>query len=278
MNPATGIAPADVSSNGHKKGAKITHEDIAVSDLMRIEDTQRPLQAGWVRKLYRNMDLDALGTFTVSRRDDGRLILLDGGHRQAALFEHDMGDWSVRCEVYHGLDLPTEAGLFRRLNSRRSVSALEDFLKGVVEGDGECVVINRTCKRVGLKVARQVGPGNIVCVSALRRVYAGRGSKVHPEELKRTLELVTGAWGHTPEAVEGQIVAGVGEFVKRYHADVDYDDLRKKLAKYQGGPSRLLGNGRNLKEITNRPIWKCIAEIVLNTYNKQRRTNVLPPL
>jgi hypothetical protein len=277
MATATKTKPGAAEMNGNRTH-KVTLEEIPVEELIRIEAVQRPLTDAWVRTLAREMDLDALGTFTASRREDGRLVLLNGGHRQAALFEIGMPDWPVRCEVYHDLTLAQEAGLFRRLNRNKKASAIEDFLKGVTEGDPECTVINRICKRAGLKVDRQVGPGLITCVASLRKVYNGRGSKVHPDELKRTLEIATRAWGHTPEAVEGQIVHGFGEFIKRYSADVDDDDLTKKLSKYKGGPSRLLSNAGGLHDMSNRPTYKCLAELVLNTYNKGRRKNVLPSL
>lgn len=278
MTTAVKTVAEKAALNGHA-GAKITYEEIPVRDIQRFDEeaTQRPLIDAWVRKLMRDMDLDSLGTLTIWRTD-GRNVCLDGGHRLEALLRLDMRDWPIRCVVYHDINRATAAGLFRRLNNRRKVNAIEDFLKGIAEGDGECVVINRIAKRVGLKVDRQVGPGKIACVAAMRRVYNGRGSAAHPKELELALTTATDAWGHTPEAVDGQIVHGLGEFFKRYGKDVDAAELVPKLAKIPGGPSRLLGNARSLHEMTSRPVYRCVVEVVVGLYNKSRRTGVLPPL
>jgi len=243
---------------------------------VRDERVQRSIIPARVRKLQQSMNLDGIGVITVSKRSDGTLVILDGQHRVQALIDNGMGEWRVECHVHHGLSLPQEAALFRTLNDTRRALPYDDFVKGVLAGDEECVAINDIVEGAGLKVADQVGDGRVRAVTALRRIY-GSGESVAPETLRDTLDVAIAAWGRTADALDGQILTGIGLVLGRYTEEVDLPVLIRKLAKRPGGPPALLGDARGLKKLEGGSIARSIARLIVITYNRGKRVQ-LPPL
>src|ERR1700677_2244598 len=95
----------------------------------------RPVDEKWVTDRVPVYTPAGVGTLTVSRRDDGELIILDGQHR-AELMRNAVGIQAVaQCEVYQGLALSQEAAIFRLLNDKRALTPLHRFLALITEGD-----------------------------------------------------------------------------------------------------------------------------------------------
>lgn len=264
---------------GSKNGRRRTVEQIAAGTLTTHDErVQRALIPSRVKELTRTIDLDAIGVITVSARPDGQLMVLDGQHRVTALMELGMGDWEVTCHVHHGLTVQDEAGLFRLLNNTRRPSAVDDYLKGVVEGDPECAEIDEIITSAGLRVALQTGPGLISCVGAMRKIYRGKSpiERGGPRALEGALQTALAAWGQRPEATEGHIIAGLGQFFLRYDENIDRPALIRKLAKYKGGPSGLVGSARALYDIRGGTVGRCVAALIVDTYNRGRRSQLDP--
>ncbi len=235
---------------------------------------QRELIPARIKTLSDSLDLDAIGVITVSHRDNGKLVILDGQHRVRALLDAGMGDWEVLCHIYRGLTLQAEARLFRLLNNTRRSGAYDDYTKGVLQGDYECVAIDAIVHGAGLRVHNQATDGSITCVAALRAVHRSAEKTDTPGVLADTLRVVTEAWGHNHQAVEGHLIKGIGMFIHRHHGQIDKAVLIRKLAKFNGGASGLLGKARGLKEINGESVAACVATLVQQTYNRGRQTKL----
>lgn len=259
---------------------RVTIEEHPASSLSHDERVQRSLRPGRVRDIMSKFDPDAVGVITVSKRSDnghpGQLVILDGQHRIQALIDSGRGDTLVTCRVYHGLDIPREAGIFRRLNNTSKTSAIEDLLKGVTEGDPESVAISKIAARFNLRIALQVGDGLIACAASMRKIY--RSGPQGPAALGFALHIATSAWGATSDSVDGAIVVGLGALYLRYGESIERDALITKLAKHKGGPPGILGQAKAWRDLRpGHTVGKCVALVALDLYNRGRRTR-LPAL
>lgn len=259
-----------------KSRARTTRESHRADALVRDERVQRSLIPARVRKLQQTLNLDGIGVITASSRKDKQLVLLDGQHRVQALIDNGMGDWHVECHVYHGLSLADEAAIFRLLNNTRRAQPYDDFTKGVLSGDSECVAIDRIVVDAGLRVSDQKRDGAVCAVVALRRIFNGSGEP-QPTVLADTLAVATTAWGHTTDACDGNVLVGIGMVLERYTEQVDQSVLVHKLAKRPGGAPALIGDARGLRKLEGGSTARSVARLIVTTYNRGKRSQ-LPPL
>lgn len=238
----------------------------------------RPVDGQWVEQHVPIFEPDALGVLAVSARPDGQTIILDGQNRAELCRRVGWGDQSVLCRIYEGLTVQKEAALFRALNDNRQVKSVFKFLARVTEGEPAAVAINTVVEQLGWKVAGQVSAKQISAVVALEKIFTGDRRKDSPGvgAVFTTLNLVTEAWGHRPETVNGQVLLGVGGVVNRYGDDLSIADLVRKLSSYPGGPGGLLGDARGLKAMLGGSVGNAVAETIVKVYNKGRRVNRLP--
>jgi hypothetical protein len=235
---------------------------------------QRELVTTRVKRMAANLNLEGIGVLTVSRRPGGGDYIIDGQHRQQALLTADFGDYLVTCQIYHGLTRAQEAELFRLLNRTVRANAFDDFTKGVVAGDPECVAINAIVESCGLKIGAEKIRGNISAVTKLRNVYAVGGDKA----LRATLATIVNTWGLTHGAFNGQIIEGIGQFYAQYGEAIQVSDntsFIRRLAKYEGGPDALLGRARHEQRTYRKPVNVAVMNILIGIYNTGRRTRRL---
>lgn len=252
-------------------------EEHEANSLYMDERIQRAVRPAHLTRIRRRLDLDALGVVIVSRRNDGRLAVLDGQHRVRALIDEGLGDYKVTCKVFEGLSLPEEAGLFRRLNTTSKTSALEDLEKAVLEGEPEAVAIGKLLKRNGYRLTRAPGAGTIACAVALRKVYGTKGNG--PAALGFALHVATQAWGAHSDSVDGSIVQGLGGFYSAFGEEIDRKALINKLAKHKGGAPGFLGQSKALADLEHLTVHRAVSRRAHGLYNKGRReSNQLPPL
>jgi len=261
-------------TQGSRRKAKTT--TIAACDIRVDPEVQRGIIPARVKALAEKLDLDALGVFTISDRGGRDYVAIDGQHRLAALERVGMGEWEVTCHVYSGLDMSQEAALFRRLNDTRKITPFDDFDKGLKEGDETCVAINEIVEGYGLTVKAGGGSdGSISCVNKMRQIYSINGVAPVGEVLSRTIEDALGAWGVTYAAVDKSVLGGLALVHKTYLDEIDRPALVKKLAKYKGGASGLLGTARLLKDLRSAPLERIVAQVIVETYNRGRRSGQL---
>jgi hypothetical protein len=270
------MAPVTRITKGSRKKPRIV--PVRADRLTVVERVQRGLIPARAKALAGKLDLDALGIFTVSERNDGQLVVLDGQHRLEALLIHDMGEWEVTCHIYRGLSEAQEAALFRRLNDTRKITPFDDFDKGLVEGDPEALAINAICQKHGLQVTHYGADGHITCIQKLRQLYVSSNGLPSGAILDDALGLVLEAWGVHYPAVEKSILGGVAIVLSAYGKEIDRGKLVEKLAKEKGGASGLLGRARMLREIRTTSVERLVASVIVGTYNKGRGSGKLAEL
>jgi hypothetical protein len=241
----------------------------------------RPVDAGWVdKKMKEGFDPNLLGVPMVSSRADGTQVWLDGQNRGDLLRRSGWGDQKIQCRVFTGLTTAQEAELFLGHNDNRQVKVVYKFLARVTAGDEAAVAINAIVQSFGWRINDQVGGKHITAVKSLERIFHGDrntdDTMAPGRALQRTLRVVTEAWGYKAEAVNGDVLLGVGSIFNRFGDVVDLAVLIKKLAEFPAGPSGLLGKARGMRQYQGGTVAHCVSEVVVTAYNARRRSNVLP--
>jgi hypothetical protein len=251
---------------------------VKAKDLMVHPIVQRALLPGRVSHLVKKMDIDAIGVMhAVQYPINGvtNIWVIDGQHRLAALMEHDFGDLEIEVKIH--LDCHNDARaaeLFLLLNDRAKVSPYDAFLNEIKASQADAIIINRIARELGLEIARSKGDHRLACISVLKALYA----EDHGRSLKDTINVVIKSWGTEAAALEGKIIEGVGMVVSRYRTAIEYETLIAKLSSYPGRAAAFLGDAKALSGMRRVPLSKCVAEKVIETYNKQRRQGTLAPL
>ena len=257
------------------------HTEFRWLDVSQIEVDrryQRARKEKWIKRISENIDLDALGVPHVSERSNGRYFAIDGQQRMAALKLRPDVKQHVRCKLYAGLTVAEEAELFRLLNDDTGLRYIDRFRPRLVEGDPDAVAIGDIVCKCGFRIGEGTVPGAITAVQALEQVYLGwrartRGGK-HPDALRWTLETIREAWGTDPAGLRGEIIKSLGLIFLRDGISVDRRNLVKKLALAAGGAMTIVGRARGI--LNGRPgsrIADATAEVIVNLYNKGRRSN-----
>lgn len=251
-----------------------TVEKLTASGLKVDPRVQRTLVAAKVQRITKDFYPDALGMLEISRRADGDYII-DGQHRVAALIAMDLGEWECDCHVHHGLTLAEEAGMFRVLNQTTPATAFDNFTKGVIQGNADCVAVNTIVTEAGLRVSSLPSNGCVAAVKKMCDLYAKPNGA---QALVATFAVITQAWGTDRNGLDGQIIAGLGTVLLRYGGEVELSVLARKLAKRDGGPLALIGKARGLRNLRGGTVSSAMAEIIVGEYNSGRRSGRLGPL
>lgn len=244
------------------------------SQLIRADElkvhplAQRKLVPSLLAKIMPVLDLDAIGTLHVVEKDN-QLWIVDGQHRWTCLMRHGLGEWKVRVEIHvDAKDNDARASeLFLRLNQTAVVGPFDKYLNELIAGDATAKAVEEISGRNGLEVHRVVGDGRVLCVTTLKSLYTRGGEEV----LDTTLKIAVDAWGRTREAVEGKLLEGLGRVIAAHNGTLDRVALTKKLAKYPGGASGVLGDAKGLKRLRRSTLPNCVAEAIIEAYNSGRR-------
>ncbi len=253
---------------------------VPIPDLNVDPDAQRKASPAWVKAHVAEFDVDQLGYIVVNRRDDGKLYIVDGQNRVELMRAVGWGDQKIHAEIFNGLSQADEAELFIARDDRRSIRAFDKFRISITAGKPVPCEIARIVKACGLTLSDSPGDGNVSAVVALEKVYTG-GGIASPQEgvtaLRRTLEVLRLAWGKNSYAFNGAIIHGMGLVQLRHNGTLDQAGLAAALAPFKGGPAGLLGTARAFKEVSGRPIHHAVASIIVEQYNKRRRSGKLEP-
>lgn len=243
---------------------------------LRIHPTaQRQILPSRLKTITANLDLDAIGVLhAVEYAVDGQqgIYVIDGQHRLRALMDLGLGEWVVEVKIHvDAKDDASASDLFLKLNDRSPVTSIDKFENEVRAGYGPAVSIVEMLRKRHLEVARTARDGAICCVAALKRIYQQDEGKSLPV----TLDVALSAWGHRAEAMEGKILEGLSIPLMMHGDSVDRPALVKKLAKYPGGASGLLGDALGLRKVRKANLARCVAEVIAETYNSGKRTGRL---
>lgn len=253
-----------------RKNQYLDHLPISVLKLDR--GYQRDVSEAKVRKLIGDWQERAVGVLHVSARDDGYYVI-DGQHRVRAAQDQGLSDFKVPCHVHRDLSREEEAAMFLYLNDSKNVSAYDRFKAGLIAGDEDCIGVQQTLKHYGLEVGPGSSDGTIRCVTKLLTLY-----RKDPQLLDRLCLIATEAWGTRQSAFEQVVVTGLGTVLGRYNGELDEAAFVKKLSGYRGGPTALAGDARGYADVRPISVGRAAAEIMVDAYNRGRRSRQLPAL
>jgi len=230
-----------------------------------------------VKQLAKDLDLDAIGAIHAIECAVNGLMgtwVIDGQHRIAALLDRGLGDWPVDVIIHAGITSDDQAcRLFLRLNDRSPVGSYDKYAAALLAGDSVAIGMTHEAEARGIKIARYTASHTIAAVAAARNAYRIDSGLSYGA----ALDVLLAAWSGRKESLEGALIHGLSLFLLRHGASVDRDSLVKKLAKYQGGPTNLLGAAKGrMKVMTLSTVPAVVAEIIA-VYNVGRRTQAITP-
>lgn len=251
--------------------------EVKLDELVVGLDVQRSLDQRRVDKLAAAFNSDAMGSLTISLRNDGTRAIIDGQHRWAAATQVGY-DQAVNAIQYEGLTTAEEANLFLTLNDAKQVQPIDKFRARVLSGELRALTIRETLARHGWTVRISADPWTITAIGAVEKVYDGMGvvQGDDPTLLDNTMTVVTGAWHGNPQSTNASILTSLGKFIGWYGAAVDYDKLINELANLK--PRALVADFRSIREISRVDMANAGARVLQGVHNKGRRTagNKLP--
>ena len=243
---------------------------IKMRDLRISPRSQREVNENRVKKIRDTIDLDRLGTLTVSHRD-GLYWIIDGQHRFHALREHlqrefgdDWADWEIQTWCYFGLTEQQEAERFLQFNDTLAVNAYDRFRVGVAAGLPVPTDIDRIVRSLGLKVARTKDPGHIGAVASLEHAYR-TGIPI----LVTMVSTIRDAWDGI--GYDSPMMDGLTMFIARYDGQFDRDRLVKRLGAIRNGARGVRQSAGTEREATGCSWAEAHAAALVKIYNKQLR-------
>lgn len=264
--------------------AKLAKMGKPTSKLLRVRaDTlqphplaQREIVPSRLRKLNASLDLDAIGVLHIVHyaiKDKMAMWIVDGQHRWRSLMDNGFGEWEVEIKIHADVTNDASASaLFLKLNDRSPVTPYDKFLNRLTAKEDDAISINDIVLKHKMKISRNTADGHIVGIAALEKTYR----LDEGEALDKTLGLTTGAWGL--RSLDAKVIEGLGLVCARYNGTLDYPSLTKKLSKYPGTATGLIGDARKLMDYRKVTLSRAVGELVIGLYNKGRSTGKLDPL
>lgn len=198
---------------------------IKIEDLQTDLSYQSPIDESIVKKIVNNFDENALGTITISQREDGTLWILDGQHRTVGC--RRLGLDSMNAKVLTGLSIEEEANLYKELNNSKKKSPNAIAKAMLRSGDVMANEIYIAVTSIGMEVDYELqrkSYGSISAYKALESIY----KKYGVTHLINTLDLIKHSFGKESKNFKAFIMEGFATFLDRYE-DVDLKHLIKRL-------------------------------------------------
>lgn len=243
---------------------------LARRDWVRLGDVdvnplvQREFVPSKAEKIALEFDPESFGTPVVNRRN-GRVWMIDGQHRAAALkiwLGEGWEDQHFEAEVYEGLSEAQEAEAFLRRNDSMSVNAFNKFRIAVVAGREDETMVAGIVMRAGLTITQdRDAEGRVIAVGTMLNVYRRAGGEV----LQRTLSIIRDAYGAA--GLSAQAIAGMAMVVHRYGENLNDKEMVKRLNRANGGVTAMLAKAERARRETGNPKHFCTAGAIVDTFN-----------
>lgn len=246
-----------------------TVKKVKASDLTTDIRVQRDLDPRRVRAIVAEFNINSIGVLCVSKRDDDTMVVIDGGHRRAALIESENGDTLVNAEIYTGLTLADEAALFRYRNNTQKVGFLDRFRVRLIEQEKYAVAVEALARKHGWAVQGSADGSDmpvLYSVKKLEQIY-----RTNETIADAALRVATDAWHYNQSSVDYRILDGLSKFLSRHWDDVSQDDLVNKLSVVTGGPDALISRAQGVRDMFNCTGGMAMAVLITDAYNKGKR-------
>lgn len=259
--------------------SKTTRKKLNLNQLEIYSDAQRELSEKWAENIAANFNPDAVGVLIIAHYDDCYYIM-DGQTRKRAFELIGKPDAMVDCLIHEQLTLEEMAALFLLYNNSRNVKAIDKFRVRLTAKDPVALDIVRICGTVGLKINKTNDAPNVTAaVQSLVKIYTGKmlpGKSVDgPALLKRTLDMLNGAWNGERDNYHGSLLTGLAMFIARYESELSSERLVRQLRNYTGGASGLLRNSKSIQQIRRIQPNHAMCSLLVDIYNKGLKTNTL---
>ena len=259
-------------------GLDYTMETLKVVDLEIDPAVQRPEDHNKIVRIFKKFTPAALGVLSVSRRNTGRLIVLDGQSRLGVLQRKlpEGGPEEIECKVFDGLTRKQEAMLFNVLNDSTKVRAIDQFRVAAVAENQVVLAINEILNAYQFKVETGKGSGAVAAVAALQRIWtASEKAGKDPNILHLAVLTIFRAWGNSYDGMRAIILEGVAAFHDEYGSKVNQDRLVNRLKTFPGGPEGLFTAARqNAANRGVRPAMAVADLLVERVYNRGNGTKL----
>ena len=229
--------------------AKEVEQRIECVPLERIvtEQYQRILNMKNVAGIVKNFDPAKLGVLVVSHRED----------------------------VLEGMTIQQEADYFRRQNENKQSLRINDtFNASLWAEDAESLRIKELMDKYGFRHGKSGQPMCICAIGALQRILRRFGDRT----LELTLACIAATWPHGSTILRGEMLAGLGEFWRRYSEKLTVAQFEARMRKhlpmemYQEARRRTQGKTTPATAF-NKTIRFTMCAVYVSAYNKQLRTN-----
>lgn len=236
-------------------------EQIPIKNLVSNQDYQRNLSMKHVEKAAAHFDLYQINPVKVSRRD-GINYVFNGQHTiEIVALVSGSRETPVWCMVYDDLSYTHEADIFaNQMKFVKPLSPYEMFMANVEAGSDKQIIIKELVESFGLTIACCQGPGRIVAVSAIERIYDKYGYHV----LSRALRLCIGAWEGDSGSFSANVLVGIARLAAAYGDELDDETFVDKL-----GAVSIKTLARTAKE--RRAGSMGFAEAMVLVYNGKRK-------
>lgn len=188
---------------------------VRLGDLSVDPAVQRKEQRTWSREIAADFSWSRFNENPpkVSVRADGFMHIFDGQHEVAAArIAGWPPDTKVKIHAWYGLTKQQEAEKFGHQHARHAVRAIDKFQQFVMAETEPYVTLNRLLLSYGWEVGSAGAEGHFAAVTHLVKLYLKHGLA----PVDATLQTITTAWGHQPEAAHQAIVTALGAFFAAY--------------------------------------------------------------
>jgi hypothetical protein len=242
---------------------------------------QRQLNEDRAEKMAEDFQPHALGIITASKRADGHIYCLDGGHRISAARKAGYNGL-LATRLFTDLTLEEEAGLFLALNSSRAVQAIDRFKVRITQGEKSAVAINKVLKTYGLHVdwANNDTLNTISAIGTLEKVYKGAGVREEGEYidlLDQVIRTLHRAYGDRNDrsTYSRVMLEGLGILIATFGKRIDFERLVYVL---QGmTPRQIAANTRAMRDAKiqkNGTLGTASALVIHRTYNNRWKSKL----
>jgi hypothetical protein len=213
-------------------------------ELLFIDPSYQRPETRLVKVIAENFRPAVFGTVLGSRRDTGRVAIMDGQQRTSAA--RLIGVVAVPCLVYEGLTVPEEARIFVQLQrdrlSMRPVQRFKGELRGLYP---RAIEIKRVLDARDIELVEHSGkdapPDALAAITALETIFDRFGSPV----LEQALDVITAAWPQTRGRFRGEVVLAVAHFIAQ--DDPRQDRLVRTLSNPKLSPDKLMERSAKLR-------------------------------
>lgn len=251
-------------------------EVLQARELREHPVVQKLMVTAILKRIINDFDAKSLGVMHAVYYSIGGVLavwIVDGQHRLKAIMklisENKLPvDFTTEVQIHYDInDDMNAAKLFLRLQNRAPIDTFSKFKIQVEAGVPEAIGAMAVAAQYNLNISPTAGEAKITCPMSMSRLWAIDKGVV----LASTLGTLINAWGASASSLEGKLIEGLGLVYAKYGERVDTSALVKKLAKYPGGSTALIGNARGMRQFGKSSVAKCIAELIVRAHDTGKR-------